>query len=125
MDKHTIDAILTALGREFMTPDLRQMDVWSVETENGTEYVPADLITNAKGITRSMIESQLAQYCEGPIITRGDHALLTGKWCARLSASGYMDCTEWAVCDTEDQAREYLAETYGDDIDLDDDDTAE
>jgi hypothetical protein len=29
---------------------------------------------------------------------------------ARLSASGFLDCTEWAVFDTEDEAREYLEE---------------
>ena len=33
---------------------------------------------------------------------------------ARLSAQGYMDCTEWAVFDTEEEARAYLDETYGD-----------
>jgi hypothetical protein len=33
---------------------------------------------------------------------------------ARLSAPGYLDCTEWTVFDTEDEAREYLAENYPD-----------
>ena len=31
---------------------------------------------------------------------------------ARLSAPGYMDCTEWAVFDTEEEAQEYLVESY-------------
>lgn len=31
---------------------------------------------------------------------------------ARLSAPGYMDATEWAVFDTEQEAKEYLMETY-------------
>ena len=34
---------------------------------------------------------------------------------ARLSAPGYLDCTEWAVFETEDEAREYLEEMYPDD----------
>jgi hypothetical protein len=34
---------------------------------------------------------------------------------ARLSAPGYLDCTEWTVFDTEDEAREYLEEMYPDD----------
>ena len=43
-----------------------------------------------------------------------------GKWYAdkitgygaRLSASGYLDCTDWCVFDTEQEAIDYLAETY-------------
>ena len=31
---------------------------------------------------------------------------------ARLSAPGYMDCTDWTVFDTEQGAIDYLAETY-------------
>lgn len=34
---------------------------------------------------------------------------------ARLSAPGYMDCTEWTVFDTEQEAKDYLEEMYGDD----------
>ena len=39
---------------------------------------------------------------------------------ARLSAPGYMDCTLWSVFDTEDEAREYLRDQYGDDESDDD-----
>lgn len=31
---------------------------------------------------------------------------------ARLSAPGYMDCTDWCVFDTEQEAIDYLEETY-------------
>ena len=31
---------------------------------------------------------------------------------ARLSAPGYLDCTDWCVFDTEQEAIDYLAETY-------------
>ena len=34
---------------------------------------------------------------------------------ARLSAPGYLDCTEWAIFDTVEEAREYLVDTYYDD----------
>lgn len=34
---------------------------------------------------------------------------------ARLSAPGYLDCTEWTVFETEAEAEEFLRETYGDD----------
>lgn len=33
---------------------------------------------------------------------------------ARLSAPGYLDCTEWTVFDTETEAREYLDSEYPD-----------
>lgn len=33
---------------------------------------------------------------------------------ARLSAPGYMDCTDWCVFDSEDEANEYLADNYPD-----------
>jgi hypothetical protein len=36
---------------------------------------------------------------------------------ARMSAPGYMDCTEWAVFDSLEEAEEYLEEYYGDDDD--------
>lgn len=39
---------------------------------------------------------------------------------ARLSAPGYMDCTEWALYPTVEAARAGLAEMYGDDDDDDD-----
>ena len=31
---------------------------------------------------------------------------------ARLSAPGYMDCTDWAVFDTVKEAEDYLEDTY-------------
>lgn len=34
---------------------------------------------------------------------------------ARLSAPGYLDCTEWAVFDTEKEAQDYLDEYYPED----------
>jgi len=43
-------------------------------------------------------------------------------WFGRLSAPGYMDCTDWSgPFDTEAEADAYLVDTYGDD----DDDEAE
>lgn len=34
------------------------------------------------------------------------------KYGARLSASGYLDCTDYTIHDTEKEAAEYLVETY-------------
>lgn len=38
-------------------------------------------------------------------------SVIEGFGC-RLSAPGYMDCTEWAVFQTEQECLEYLDETY-------------
>ncbi len=45
-----------------------------------------------------------------------------GKWFYRLSASGYMDCTDWCgPFDTEEEARQDLSDTYDCDPDTGDD----
>lgn len=44
---------------------------------------------------------------------------------ARLSAPGYMDCTEWSVFDTEQEAQEFLDEFYGEAEDEGEDEDAE
>lgn len=38
---------------------------------------------------------------------------------ARLSAPGYLDCTEWSIFDTEKEAADYLLEMYEDGLDAD------
>ena len=44
-------------------------------------------------------------------------------WFARLSAPGYMDCTEWqGPYETEEEALAGLAETFGDDEEDDNED---
>jgi len=78
----------------------------------GTEYVPADLVPDQ--YTQNWepgkeIPKPLADYCEN--ITAWEIEMITG-YGARLSAPGYMDCTEWAVFDTIEQAENYLKDTY-------------
>ncbi len=45
---------------------------------------------------------------EMPIVLELKHG-----WLARLSASGYMDCTEWCAYETEEEAKAALVEMYG------------
>jgi viroplasmin and RNaseH domain-containing protein len=40
---------------------------------------------------------------------------------ARLSAPGYLDCTEWSVFDTAEEAKAYLDENYPEEEDEEDD----
>lgn len=51
-----------------------------------------------------------------------DAEIVEKKWWVRLSASGYMDCTEWdGPYDTEIEARKAIVETYECDPDTGDD----
>lgn len=42
-----------------------------------------------------------------------DHEMVKG-YGARLSAPGYLDCTSWAVFDTEQEAIDYLKKNFDD-----------
>lgn len=57
------------------------------------------------------VDRILRDYVSGTILSV---QIVTG-YGARLSAAGYMDCTEWSVFSSVDAAKEYLRETYHDD----------
>jgi hypothetical protein len=78
---------------------------WQVETSIGTEIVPADLVSQEPADS-----SAFEDYCEGQVQS---WELIQG-YGARLSAPGYMDCTEWTVFDSPEEAEQYLDEMYGD-----------
>ncbi len=54
------------------------------------------------------------QYTEG---TRLEGISVREGYGARLSAPGYLDCTEWTVHNSISEAEKYLAENYPDDED--------
>jgi hypothetical protein len=86
-----------------MKPEIYEGDFYVVETSHGTWYVPDDCVGN-------MIDDvmEFESYVEGiPQSYEKIHG-----FGARLSASGYMDCTEWCVLDTEEEAVSYLCELY-------------
>ncbi len=73
------------------------------ETTSGVEVFPADAV----GLNESY-----ADYTTGTIASV---ELVTG-WFARLSAPGYMDCTEWSgPFPSEEAALAHLEEMYGED----------
>lgn len=83
---------------DLVIPPMMQLDTWYEVGEEGTEGVNT-FASNIAQYTNSNIED-IYEVC----ITKG--------WGVRLSAPGYMDCTEWSVFSTEKQARDYLAEAY-------------
>jgi hypothetical protein len=88
---------------------------YNVDTENGTEYIPYDVVGEIEidedGIP---VDNSLESYIEGRSILSVEKIEGYG---ARLSVAGYMDCTEWCVFDTEEEAEEFLEQMYGDDCD--------
>jgi hypothetical protein len=78
---------------------------WKVETSMGTEFLPVDLIGE-----EPTDSGTFEDYCEGQVQT---WELIKG-YGARLSAPGYLDCTEWAVFETKEEAEQYLEENYPD-----------
>jgi hypothetical protein len=58
----------------------------------------------------------------GHEIARGVVLELVTGWFCRLSAPGYMDCTDWSgPFETEQEARDHIAETYDVDPETGDD----
>jgi len=108
-----------------MEPQVEFGDWFAIEGPMGNEWVPADIVNgnveerfnpyaSGEGYVNAAIPipDQLQPYCENR------EAWVIAKvrgWGARLSAPGYMDCTEWVVFDSEQEARDYLKETFGDD----------
>jgi hypothetical protein len=80
----------------FMKPQIIADKWFTAENEWGdSESVPAEY------------EHELR---DAGFTLEGGHSFGYG---ARLSAPGYMDCTDWVVFDTFEEADEYLAEMYG------------
>ena len=99
----------------FMTPEVTQEDFLSVETTHGTELIPADvcglpLVLADEFCTDESTLAHLKEYVEGKPF---EVTLVRGKFFARLSASGYLDATDWAgPFDSEAEARDSLSEAY-------------
>ena len=75
-----------------------------IETTQGTEWIPQDLI--GKQSTLTAIEAQ--PYIEGEFV----YASLVDGYGARYTMPGYLDCTPWSVFETEAEAHEYLKHYY-------------
>ena len=94
----------------FMKPQIKFAQYFEVETNQGTFIVPADVVDS----TMSAAPEAFADYVEGEVL--GDDPIEVKEgWLARLSAPGYMDCTDWNVFDTEEEAVQGLKDLYGDD----------
>ena len=93
-----------------MKPEIVKGDFWRVETTVGDYLIPQSVESDP---------DNLDMYVEGKIRTDrdGERCIYAENgWFARLSAPGYLDCTDWSgPFDSKEEARDYLSRTYGDD----------
>lgn len=88
----------------FMKPQITvERSWWSVDTRCGIWYVDCEDIAD-KGFLLDFTE------CQDDI---NDVERVKG-YGARLSASGYLDCTDWTVHNTKHDAIVHLVDTYAD-----------
>jgi hypothetical protein len=122
----------TTAGTEYVPADLIG-DVWDgIDVPDGQEVSDDDvhdMVVSARPeLTTEQAHEEgrrvwkgavaaLREYCEGRIQSVES---VTGRG-ARMSAPGYMDCTEWAVFDSEEEANAHLDDMYGEDGDDSDD----
>ena len=91
------EALERAYQDSLLQPEITSQDSWfTVETDDGDEVIPAGVFGHT-GTARAF---------GVPF----DAVRWSWAYGARLSASGYLDCTEWALFDTEREAVEYLLE---------------
>ena len=105
-----------------MQPDIRVKQLgWMVETRDaGTCYVPGDVVSvpdylktgvpipansAADEAVFNAFREVLKDFVDGNKI---DEIEVVRMYFARLSAPGYLDCTEWCGFTTLKEAREYL-----------------
>jgi len=105
---------------DFMQRQVTGNENWlQVETTQGTEFIRiADtslFVRNSQTLTHPMSDEdkdatieKIRPYVEGKPQSWEN---IKG-YGARLSAPGYLDCTEWTVFDTEEEAKAYLDENY-------------
>lgn len=97
----------------FMEVEITEKQNWyEVDGPAGTEYIPFDLarVCNLKAWNKSgnpEVPNELHAYCEN---TRAWEIKVISGYGVRLSAPGYMDCTEWAVFETLEEAEEHASE---------------
>lgn len=107
------EAGLARLEKQFMVPEIYRGHVWEISANHGeTHWVPGDII----GYLPDPVDARsvLAAYVDGTIDADSEPIYRRGVWLARLTAPGYMDCTDWSVCSSRRDAEEYLVEMYDD-----------
>ena len=96
----------------FMEPQITKKQSWvNIDGNKGGLSVPLDCW---EGFDDDGKPANTVEVCtEDCCYNAGEYTVeIVEGFGARLSAPGYMDCTEWVVFDTEENARAYLVSTY-------------
>lgn len=91
----------------FMQPEVKEGDAYVVETKYGTVVVPCDIHRDAQTC------AELQVYMEGDPLEPDEAPEVRHGWLYRLSAPGYMDCTDWGIAPTKKEAEDVLKDLYG------------
>ena len=95
----------------FMKKQIIKGNFFRIETTNGVEYINADDV----GRTCSTHVESLLNYLAGTPFDADELCELHDGYLARLSAPGYLDCTEWAGFTNIEGANAYLDDLLGED----------
>lgn len=95
----------------YMKPEIFEDSYYEVDTNSGTEIIPCSVV----GCYNVCRQRSLEDYLEGQPYDNGmTKAYPKHGWVARMSAPGYTDCTDWTAHRSEEAARDYLDDMYGD-----------
>jgi hypothetical protein len=100
----------------FMQQEITGRQTWvTIDGDNGSVSIPYSVLTmdaanvvteTSFDLSEITLNEALGKYYDGRVTESHLHE----GFGARMSAPGYMDCTEWAVFDTEAEAKSYLDE---------------
>ena len=105
-----LEAELQSLYGHFMQPEIERGGYFEIETSDGTEVVPSDVIGRTVGTHVEAFEN----YLSGKPYDSDEVVECKYGWLARMNAPGYMDCTSWNAFEPWDTAAKYLIDTFGD-----------
>lgn len=94
----------------FMQKEIRKDTYFEIETTEGTAIVPGHVSPR----TCATVAEFFAHYVTGNILNPDELIEVKEGWVARMSAPGYLDCTEWGAYPSYDDAYAALEEMYGD-----------
>jgi hypothetical protein len=126
IDLDTLRILDRMADKDFMQPVIDYEDAWEVETTHGEAYVvPADVHPipdafpdgfrmEASGDAAARLFAGVAQYmpegCAGEVASA---TVRRGVYLCRLSAPGYLDCTDWEAHNSAQDAADSLIDLHG------------
>jgi hypothetical protein len=114
MTKHEREHALAAMAEGCMEPEFYTGPWVEIDSVHGSVHCPDNGYISAPEFYEGPwveVDSDGEYRSDDPTaaVKRHRHGVL-----CRLSAPGYLDCTEWTACKTRVEAEEFLIETYGD-----------